>query len=351
MENRVIIPIILSDDESSAIPPNLAGVPNYSFEADQREDTVSTVVAAIRKLLTKTDLRQHRTLEERYWDTMIRRLERESCIPIIGPDMCGELFPSEQAVVNDWITQYGYAVEGEPELARVAQYLAYAEFSDKREIKSRLVEHRKLNGNADFVEDDDNPYRILARLPIKVFLTTGHDDFLYQALKREGKEPTEVREWSIEDVKSAEIDFTAFTVQNPAVVYLLGHYADEGSITVLEDDFMDFVYKIGKQDLRLPTSLARLLKNNLLLLMGFRVHDWSFRITAQMLADYLNPTHDIRHVAVQMSPLKDGSSTEEQEKVERYVKAYLKSRNSEVYISDTATFLEELQQKWEARTQ
>jgi hypothetical protein len=80
----------------------------------------------------------------------------------------------------DWADRYEYPFPDHRDLARVMQYISISE-GDPVEIKERVREEFAGKGPPPF-DHPTEPHALLARFPIRVFITTNYDDFLTKAL-------------------------------------------------------------------------------------------------------------------------------------------------------------------------
>ena len=266
--------------------------------------------------------------------------------------MCGKPVVLETELAAEWSTKYDYGLRGDIELARVAQYLTHHQPTGFN-VKSELTMRRGLSTHPDFLDDIANHYRLLSSLPFRIFIATSSDGFLFEALKADGKTPKEwhfwSREWLNEQRDEIESAFADLTSEAPAVVYLFGHYSDPDSMLVSEDEFLRYIFSIGQDSSFFPTWLPQILSNNMLVILGFQIHDWSFRTISQVFSQYLKSEADIpNHLAVQIAPLKEEFSKEQEQLAKDYLGKYLRKMNCEIFIGEPAEFLGQLTEKFKA---
>jgi len=95
-------------------------------------------------------------------------------------------------------------------------------------------------------------HRNIAALPFQVCITTGPDDFLFKAFEEAGKKP--VREYydfrATRDVTIAEP-----SVQCPLIYHFYGHTESSQSLVITENDLIDFLTKIVKNDPPVPSFI------------------------------------------------------------------------------------------------
>src|SRR5215213_3342655 len=120
-------------------------------------------------------------LRERDWSDLLRQISKGRCTPFIGADVCKDLYLTKPARSQRWADDEDYPLEDRSELARVAQFLAVR---DKEYTPiERLIDEYADVKPPDFTNPNE-PHRVLADLPLPVYITTNYDDFMVQALTK-----------------------------------------------------------------------------------------------------------------------------------------------------------------------
>jgi hypothetical protein len=132
----------------------------------------------------------------------------------------------------------------------------------------------------------DDPLLLLANLPFKTILTTSPFTFIEDALRRAGKTPrTEVCRWNrdlADSIPSAIDDRYQPSLVEPLVYHLLGldRYVD--SLVLSEDDYLDYLGNLcqgqGDQSADYVPALVRRAFSDDLLVLGFSLDSWAFRV-------------------------------------------------------------------------
>lgn len=132
----------------------------------------------------------------------------------------------------------------------------------------------------------DDPLLLLANLPFKAILTTSPFTFIEDALARAGKEPrTEVCRWTrglTDSIPTAIDDRYQPSEREPLVYHLLGldRYVD--SLVLSEDDYLDYLGNLcqgqGDQSVDFVPALVRKALSDDLIVLGFRLDSWAFRV-------------------------------------------------------------------------
>lgn len=214
-----------------------------------------------------------------------------------------------------------------------------------------------------FPRGKEDPLRILARLPLKIYLTTGYFDFIERALIAEGKKPrSRLCFWNVqpENVEAEHRFDTRYEpdVANPVVYHLLGMEQYPASLVLSEDDFLDFLWQLA-QDLPgdsgnriIPPYLEAELNVSSLLLLGYRLEDWDFRVLFRGLLNSNRQAASGRgvSVAIQLDP-EEQPLVNDVVKAKLYLSNYFRKASFRMKIGDSDEFVSELWQEWQRWTQ
>lgn len=133
----------------------------------------------------------------------------------------------------------------------------------------------------------------LANLPIRIYLTTSPYTFLEEALRLAGKQPrTELCRWrrELDTIESVIDDAYRPSAEEPLVYHLHGldQYAD--SLVLTEDDYLEFLVNVaqgqGNDAIDRVHALVRKALSDDLIVLGFRLNSWAFRV---LYAGLINP--------------------------------------------------------------
>ncbi len=217
-------------------------------------------------------------------------------------------------------------------------------FSD---IAAQLDYPKKSNRRLD-------PLRTLARLPLAVYLTTSPHDFMERALQAEGRTPrTQICFWDGEprDVAPQHRHDSAFipTAGNPVVYHLYGFEQYPESIVLSEDDYLDFLVKISQDSDSsrplIPLYLWEVLAESSLILLGYRLYDWDFRV---LFRGIINSKHGrLRKfsLAIQLDPANQGEIVDRRE-AQSYLQNYFGPSRFKVVWGNPESFVETLWEAW-----
>ena len=272
--------------------------------------------------------------KEGFWPNTKELIDHGSITPLISNHISSELIfdgKFRESVVDKWSKDVEYPWGARPYITSVAQYARIrkspkAARSDYLSyLKSALIEkayeddevvspgqyeiayENQTNssysftqmardlGYVDFKSEalSQHPLALLARLPIKVYVTTGYHQFLELALEQVGKEPdSQVFPWQKEyyedSVEEPEI-------LKPLVFHLFGRDDQPDSLVLTENDHLDLLVKFIRVSMvthtgdktnfdgkRIEQGLPRIVRDALFqtnrLLLGYGVRSWDFRV-------------------------------------------------------------------------
>ena len=289
----------------------------------------------------------------------------------------------EEQLTKEWAGEIHYPMGDVHNLARVAQYYQ-VKIQDSDMAKREYVRFLKtylLDINAEdhkykdvarnlraetwahsfseivrelgyprFSDGIEDPLTLLAKMPFPVYITTSHYDFLERALIREGqKKPrTEVIQW--EDRKNDEpnISHPEPTVTEPVVYHLFGMENDPRSSLVLsEDDYMKFLVTVvsdtDTQNPIVPNRLKRYLASHHLLLLGYHLKDWDFRVLFRFILNYRIAKSGKKGIFIQLMPKKGDRNLVE------YLQDYFDIERFEISWKSSERFIQELWDAWKGQ--
>jgi len=287
------------------------------------------------------------------YEELSMSLQDGSCTPILGPAMLESLWGLPRVVAREWAEKRGFplAPYRSDELASVAQYLARRRNGKANrtfvvqtwlETMEELLK-KQWHGLADGIDgfpglrparrvaalaseagarlrqNEHDPYRLLARLPVDVYLTATPDSLLADALRASDPQRVpfvEYARWTDhlerkprafdENVKSQVVNR-----QQPLVFHLFGTLDEQDSLVVTEDDFFDYLIHVVKdvKNTAVPSLVRTAWSKNALMLLGFDLDDWTFQALYRAIVQ--EPGHLLRQnqgtlsAAVQLTPEED----------------------------------------------
>jgi SIR2-like domain len=301
-------------------------------------------------------------VEEKDWRTLLDKIEMGSCTPFIGagasrPSLPGGADLAELLLVEDEASNGTSApITDRTDLAKVTQYLV-ATYEDAPLIKTRIAKRIDAAVRPSF-EEDDEPHRILAQLPLPIYLTTNYDDFMMRALQAERKTEArrEICRWNkslMDDVSSVFDSGFEPEAARPVVFHLHGHSGLPESMVATEDDYLDFLVNTskdlagspaGQQRAVLPVRIRRAITNSTLLFLGYGLADINFRVILRGLVGSLEPSR--RHIQIAVQYLDSKESADVKEYLEQYFRWTL---DVKVFWGTSREFAAELNKRWKTR--
>jgi hypothetical protein len=296
-----------------------------------------------------------------------------------------------------WAEKLGYPLQESRNLARVAQYNKVISRDSQQEktrfldfLKESLLELAKnydpsvqdgvprlrqeyRSNNLSFADivteldyprytDSVDPLRILTRFRLPVYVTTSYFDFIERALKAEGAQNvrTQFCLWNMDEDQVAP-EFRpdpAYipTREEPLVFHLFGLEKYPQSMVLSEDDYLDFVLALAKDfdtEKRLvPLQLRRQLEEFSLLLMGFRLADWEFRVLFRGLINLLHgglrEANKSYSIAIQLDP-RHQEPVSNEAGARLYLQQYFEKSRFQVVWTSTDFYIQSLWKYWDGR--
>jgi hypothetical protein len=288
-------------------------------------------------------------LDDRTWKLLLGRLSREEhrCTPILGPELSFGSMKGRASVTRDWAKELEFPFEERHDLPRVAQYAATMVSND--DAKHGFIKHFNTLTPPN-LDDPDDPYRILARLPFPLYLTTNYDNFLYRALEqvREKQPRQEICRWR-DDLTEAPSAFDPPYVRHvaiPVVFHIFGHTGQPDSLVLTEDDYLDFLESFARDATVIPATVAAA-KNTAMLFLGYRLRDLDFRVLLRFLN--LKESRETRkiHLCVQLAEdPADTTAGRALLAIQEFLEECCDQLRINVYFGTCRQFLVELRRRW-----
>ena len=341
----------------------------------------------------------------REWDRIIRFISQGKLIPVLsnslhiqqifGPyfgdhrddksSFNGEYLTADEQLTREWARQIGYPMGEDHQLSRVIGYylveegdswakadyinflkqfllriaesdFEYSEVVGSMKDESKDMRFSEVVHRLDYprlpVENEDS-LRLLARLPLPIYVTTSYFDFLEQALIKEGKKPrTQICLWTGEtDIKpehSSDPSFR-FTLVEPAVYHLYGFEDYPQTMVLSDDDYLNFLKLIASDNNTMepviPLRLRQAFAESSVLLLGYRQRDWDFRVLFNVLSNFRRGDFSPRGMMVKIPPLKAESANTERSL--EYLRRYFDKYHFGVEWASADGFIHQLWKEWE----
>lgn len=274
-------------------------------------------------------------LDDKSWETLLRRISHGECTPILGGGVYSQRPSIRSDIARKWAQEYNYPLSDGSDLARVARFLS-VEYADAEYPATKYIEEWKDVTAPDF-SNPDEPYTILAKLPLPLYITTNYDDFMERALTLQHRDvKPDLCRWlkSLEEDEPSPLA-SGFepTVASPSVFHFYGYTQVPQSLALTEDDYFQFLINISKDEKLIPKRVQRAIAGTSLILLGYSLDDWDFRILFHVLAGYLKTSTSKTHVAVQISPLSKETPEDVKQRAQSFFDKYFESRSPDIRVS------------------
>ena len=284
------------------------------------------------------------------WESISKGLKRRRCTPVLGSGLIEFLTGPTRELARHWAVAKGFPFEAHSleELPRVAQFLADTQgrglpIEDLLDILASEVRARFASdlppalatldtegattkelanlcngmiaaiGDKRRQQDPNDPYKILAALPINIYITANPDCLLEKALEtKRGKVQSQFFCWKQSLLNDYREEFSSLATpskDNPLVYHLFGRLDEPRSLVLTEEDYFDYLMWINGSNF--PDVVGEALNENVLLYLGFQMHDWNFRVLFRSILNesrrnlYKIRDLPLKSVAVQLQPGDD----------------------------------------------
>jgi SIR2-like protein len=302
------------------------------------------------------------SLTELEWEQLLKRIKDGKCTPFLGAGVNRGVLPLGSEIAEKWAVDFKYPLPDRHDLPRVSQYLALTG-PERVFPKEKIYEMFEGVTPPDFAT---HPLGSLSGLPLPVFITTNYDDLMFRALRFRRKDPKlELCSWNRSLHSKAALQYseaangiwdsdatqvTGFgptrfasrsfvpTVASPVVYHLHGHYKLLESMVLTENDYLDFLVNMSRDQKLLPSRIQEALTGASLLFMGYSLADYNFRVLFRGL---IHPLAENRRlsVSIQLPQTEDAGAVE-------YLTKYFEDFKIRVYWGTAEEFAEELQTRW-----
>ncbi len=320
------------------------------------------------------------------WQTLRLQMKSGNFTPVLGPGLADGILGSRQDIARGFVErwQMPLARHSQGDLAQVAQYLRVR--SAAGTVRSQLFEYLATEiakrrdaaagpedpywqleldpqrpgpsivevGRRLRKEDPGDPYRVMAALPVNVYVTTAWTNLLQDALRNADppRDPiTMVFRWNDDDITDLNTQDLVEepTKERPLVYHLFGRFDHPRNLVLTEEDYFAWFTAWHTRRKDIPPVVPRSLLEKSLLFVGFRLDDWDFRVIFHAIKSFGGRAllAENLHVGVQLSP---ENQLIEPEAAQEYLESYFGSDSVSIYWGDTRRFLDELRARTELRT-
>jgi hypothetical protein len=295
---------------------------------------------------------------------------------VLGPHLGESILGSPRELAQRWASTYHFplAAYQREDLPQVAQYIAVqqdeayprralADYlrqeimarygaqlppelaqAPLKDIVAKVGELRRSQNAAD-------PYKVLAEMPFRIFVTAGTDNLLVEALRAAGKQPVvEICRWheDLQRLPSAlqkEPDYEP-SAKRPLVFYLFGVNTVPESLVLTEDDYFDYLLGVARNNALIPAVVRASLVDSALLFLGFRLDDWSFRVLLRSILNRQGSNRRMRYANIAGQIMPEDDSFQQPERARGYLEKYFGKVNISIYWGSVDDFTRELHEQY-----
>ena len=287
-------------------------------------------------------------MQDTDWEVLMKRIKDGRCTPFLGAGVYSEGPSLRSSVAKTWATEKNYPFSDSDDVARVARYLN-VEYGDAEYASGLYVDELRKVPLPNF-DDPNEPYHILARLPLPIYITTNYDDMMEQALAKNQRDvKPDLCKWvkGLDDISPLAEEGFQPNVANPSVFHLYGYMKTQQSMVMSEDDYFQFLISVSKDPELIPKRIQQAITGTSLMLLGYSLEDWDFRILFHFLAGYLKNSTSRTHVAVQLSP--SATTDDLKQRAQAFFDKYFESKSPDIRVSwdTTQGFVTMLRDSWQ----
>jgi hypothetical protein len=187
--------------------------------------------------------------------------------------------------------------------------------------------------------------KTLAKLPLKLIVTTNYDQLLERALNNEGKaferiiQPAE----GFENTPDIRERFEKIEGYEGLILYKIhGSFLNKlngeepSPIIITEDDYIEFLTVVGVEDVGVPRLILKKIIPSTLLFLGYSLEDWDFRTIYKGLIERLPKHQKRKSFAIQKDPSE-------------FWVEFWQRKGVEIYDIDLYEFAEQLEKSYRAK--
>jgi len=285
-------------------------------------------------------------IDDLQWEFLVDQIHSGRCVPFLG---AGVNAKDEQRgypgllLGRDLATLLSPKVHTEGELARLA--LEYEVRTDRTYLVKFL-----LTALADADVAPSPALDVLARLPVRLIITTNYDRLLERALTLAEREYTCLIQPAegFEDTQETRDQLAGLSTYEGTIVYKIHGTFDgdeaararywidvDPGVTITEDDYIKFLttHDSDAVVIGVPQAVKRLVTPSTLLFLGYSLRDWDFRTIYRGLVGRLEKHNKRRSFAVLTEP-------------EQFWIDYWQDERITIVATDVYTFCEELEKRY-----
>jgi hypothetical protein len=298
-----------------------------------------------------------------HWKMIIQAIKEQRCVPFLGAGVnvsAGDYrgLPLGGEVARRLVEQLLDADVPEiSELVKITPGPFVKDYEDLMRIGlqdlARVALHVEIKSDnktlmqllrtilPDATREPSKLLHTLARMPLRLVVTTNYDRLMERALAATAKPPPLVvtqRIGGFSPREQRELQ-TRLAGSNDLVLYKIhGSFTDDpgasaSPVIVSEEDYIEFLIVAGVKNVGVPKLISEKLVDSVLLFLGYGLEDWDFRTIYKVLIERLPSREQRRSFAIQRRP-------------SRFWEQFWDRKNVTVYDVDLYQFGEELERRY-----
>jgi hypothetical protein len=308
-----------------------------------------------------------------FWDHLREAVLQEECTPIVGPGVLDNAPREAHNFIIDLSRRHRFPLlkQERPIVAKfLSSRLGRVELMKElgAEMRNRLLANATGAGlNPDPAatlpelaislaryraeNDPDDLLRVLAGLPLPLYITTDPFDTLEEVLRDVGREPaSDYPRWKDSLVPPRPVpaaDWEGIS-ERPLVYHLFGRWEDPDSLVITEDDLLEFLLS-GHRRAVIPVQVQAWLRRSMLLFVGFPLQDFESHVVFKTLmpGGARNMPGQRVHVAAQVRPDETWAQRGAETDAEAYFTTYFRQASVEVSWGSVEAFSRHLRNRVE----
>jgi hypothetical protein len=260
------------------------------------------------------------------------------CVPIIGSRVCGPVAEAVRAALLRHVDKTSSAIDAYADVGVLAEHAASLGRL-KRDV-ARSVAQLSI--------EDCAAHQLLAAMPFALYLTTGFDDLLFDALTDQKRFPVRevhsLRE-RLDTPNRSRLDgrFDLMVIK-PVVYHLFGHHDDFDSLVISDEEYRNFSVTWTQ----IPATVRCLLEDEPIVFLGFHSQDRQRREVfaalpklrrGSMWVAQFSPVEELRYVGSRVAP---GELSNAAAKHFEHLSRYFRLRGIQVFWGTPEAFLTRL---------
>ena len=202
--------------------------------------------------------------------------------------------------------------------------------------------------------DSLEPHQLLVRMPFKAYISTNPDSLLELAFQDYARTNKNNQRHPIvwhcgKDGTNVRLAAGTPNIDHPLLAYVYGTLSQPDTLVLTEQDYYHHLINSATSGAASVRELNRIFVNSSLIFLGFRLHEWDFRIFFRGLTELAGWQMHLRHrhVAVQIDPSSSGGLASIGE-VRDFLRQLL-GPNIEIFEGSVEQFVQSLSRRLAAR--